>query len=143
MAASCGTRNRDIENLGGASEPRPGPSTIDPFSRRPPSCFYRTQLDRGGIRAGVALQEQSSMVAQHHVPLLATQCSPLVSANRRTGIQVSHNTESSVSIDSLLSPRSIRRHFAFAERNVKQQSARFFCVEKSAKNFANALAILE
>lgn len=28
---------RRVKNLGGASKPRPGPSTIDPYSRRPPS----------------------------------------------------------------------------------------------------------
>jgi len=140
---------RIAKNLGGASEPRPGPSTFDPYSRRPPSCIDidiepTSTLDNLANSRGNTNPPRSQRCTGATKPnSWAAQREGLFTTGDRTAIyrqpsdhhRSATHQELGVSRISFRCLGCIRAHFATGVENVKQHSALFFCAKESACNF--------
>lgn len=134
------------KNLGGASEPRPGPSTFDPFSRRPPSCIDIERISthynltwrardvariRRAHNGASGQRDQIRGCASAKVSLLAGDRTAIYRQPSDHHRSATHQ-ELGVSRISFCCLGCIRRHFATGVENVKQHSSLFFCAKESA-----------
>jgi hypothetical protein len=132
------------KNLGGASEPRPGPSTFDPFSRRPPSCIdiertsthdnlasSRRNANPPRSQRSAGATRPNSWQRSANVSLLAGDTTAIYRQPSDHHRSATHQ-ELGVSRISFRCLGCISAHFATGVENVKQHSSLFFCAKESA-----------
>jgi hypothetical protein len=108
--------------------PRPGPSTIDPYSRRPPSWMINGASTCPTTGEGTTISNHHARIATRTTPERRGPpyyCQPVVAI-----LQVSYNTESSVLIDSQSCHTQPEHILRSAQKMSSNILPRFFCGRK-------------
>lgn len=144
-----GALSRYQQNPGGASVPRLGPSTIDPYSRRPPSCFVNNPI--GARVAGLPRYQGGRLhpgrlslewpCAQRHMRHFCDKPTKSITPTTRTGVpQVGQSTVStmhkSIHANREQSPRSIRVTVLRSPRKKSSNLAHDFLFADSSRKFS-------